>query len=155
MFRALVVTCALLVCSASGCELLDADRLMRDAQSGSLRVPLGARGEDGAHYRITHATFEISGAAMLTLTLDPQRDAALSTPLPAGAYSLFVRPGYRLMRVDGQGAEEPVEAELVAKNPVHFHVAQAEAVTLKLAFRLGEETLTFGAPPVRLTLLAP
>jgi hypothetical protein len=63
-----------------------------------------------------------------------------------------VRPGYQLVRVDAQGAEHPVAAELVVKNPVHFHVAEMEAVTLKLAFRLGDETLTFGAPPVRVTL---
>lgn len=154
MFRALVMSCVLLACSACDRELLESDRfVVLPELSGSLRIPLIATGEDGSRYQLSNATFEVSGTALLTLSTDARPEPALSTPLPAGTYTLFLRPGYQIRRMDHDRDDGPIEATLAAQNPAHFQLDQTEAVTQKLAFQHGDQLLTFGAsPPVRVTL---
>ena len=146
MVRAVVVLCVLLL---SGCsrELFEPDVFRTPDLSGSLRVPLHALDEQGAEYRLEQLTLELGGPAMLTLATGAQPDDALGTPLPEGVYSVFVRPGFRVVKRSGDGAPEPVEARLISANPLHFSVGQAEAATLKLSVALADRTLTFGGSP--------
>ena len=151
MVRAVVVLCVLLL-SACSRDLFEHDVFAQPDLSGSLRVPLRAQGADGSEYRLEQLTLEMGGPAMLTLATGTQPDDALVSPLPEGIYSMFVRPGFRVIKhVDG-APPEVVESRLVSLNPLHFSVGQAEAATLKLSVALADETLTFGSSaPLRVT----
>src|SRR5262245_21810931 len=110
MRRALAL--ALLISSAlpAGCsrELFDADPFAEPDLSANVRLPLRTTSDDGTTYLLRDATLEIGGAAMLTLTAG---DRDLSSPLPAGSYTLFLRPGYRVLEVGPDGQERAVAVE--------------------------------------------
>jgi len=156
MRRALVLALALLL-PACDRELLDHDGFVEPDLSGSVRIPLSATSEDGTTYLLRDATLEISGAAMLTLSSPRANDRAGSTeslvaPLPAGSYTLFLRPGFTLLEVDAQGVEHRVEAALTSINPRHFSLREIQDSTLKLSFGEGSRRVVFGAPQsVRVT----
>ncbi|MDB4990419.1 MAG: hypothetical protein JWN04_5597 [Myxococcaceae bacterium] len=120
-------------------EFADADLFAQPDLSGSVRIPLAATLADGTTYLLRNATVEISGAAMLTLSstaatdLSARRDA-ISSPLPAGTYTLFLRPGFQLIEVDPSGVERQVDAQLAGQNPLAFAVRELEDATLKLSF---------------------
>jgi hypothetical protein len=154
--RVLVLALALLL-PACDRELLDHDGLAQPDLSGSVRIPLSTTSEDGSTYLLRDATLEISGAAMLTLTTPAASDKtgageSLVTPLPAGSYTLFLRPGFTLLEVDAHGVEHRVDAALASGNPVHFSLREIQDSTLKLTFVEGARRVVFGAPQsVRVT----
>lgn len=164
MRRALVLAIALLV-PVLGCsrELLDQDLFAQPDLSGSVRIPLSTTRSDGVTYLLRDATVEISGSAMLTLSsasAPAKRNTvardALTTPLPAGSYTLYLRPGFRLVEVDQTGKERALEATLSMHNPLHFTVREFEDATLKLSFTEAgvpdPGRIVFGAPQaVRVT----
>jgi hypothetical protein len=151
MQRALAL--ALLIASAlpAACsrDFLETDPFLEPDLSATVRIPLRTTTDDGTTYELRDAIVEISGAAMLTLSA---RDGQLSTPLPAGTYTLFLRSGYRVIEIapDGQQRERTVAPR--SQNPQHFTVREVEDATLGLRFADGQRELVFGAPPpVRLT----
>ena len=178
-FRPLVMVIALLVpVFACSRELLDQDVFAQPDLSGSVRIPLATTRADGTTYLLRDATVEISGAAMLTLSTasaapaslhsrSPGRAStqarpaatlseALTTPLPAGQYTLYLRPGFQLVAVDQSGTERALAATLSMHNPLHFTVRELEDATLKLSFAEvgaeGADKIVFGAPQsVRVT----
>jgi hypothetical protein len=161
MRRALVLALALLLPACDhqlDAELLAADSVASPDLSGSVRIPLSTSASDGTTYLLRDATVEISGAAMMTLgasTLTQQPGGepdALTAPLPAGSYTLYLRPGFSLVEVDARGVERPVEAKLHGDNPKHFVLRELQDSTLKLAFVHAGRPVVFGAPhAVRLT----
>jgi hypothetical protein len=171
MRRVLVLALALLL-PACDRELLDQDAFAASDLSGAVRIPLSTTAEDGTTYLLRDATIEISGAAMMTLTspsatdlsslarpgarFDRARGAsggdALTTQLPAGSYTLFLRPGFTLIEVDPSGSERRIEAALAGDNPLHFSLREIQDRTLKLTFAEGDRRVVFGAPQsVRVT----
>jgi hypothetical protein len=152
---ALVISSALTAACAR--DLLDTDPFAEPDLSGSVRIPLSASAEDGTLYLLRDATLEISGSAMLTLDTPSaeqvaQPERALSTPLPPGAYTLFLRPGYRVIEIAPNGAQRTIEVALSGTNPQRFQLREVEDATLQLSFAHGEHELVFGAaPPVRIT----
>ena len=163
MRRALVLALALLL-PACDREQLDQDVFVAPDLSGSVRIPLSTTAEDGTTYLLRDATIEISGAAMMTLTSPgatdlrsraapyASTDDALTTPLPAGSYTLFLRPGFALIEVDPSGGEHRIEAALAGGNPLHFSLREIQDRTLKLTFTEGDRRVVFGAPQaVRVT----
>lgn len=156
MRRALVLALALLL-PACDRELLDQDVFASPDLSGSVRIPLSTTTDDGTTYLLRDATLEISGAAMMTLTSPGASERAgageaLTTALPAGSYTLFLRPGFTLLEVDPSGIEHRVEAALASGNPLHFTLREIQDSTLKLTFAQGERRVVFGAPQsVRVT----
>lgn len=151
MRRALAL--AVLISSAlpAACsrELLDVDPFAEPDLSASVRIPLRTSGDDGTTYLLRDATVEIAGAAMLTLTA---ADGDLTTPLPAGSYTLFLRPGYQVIEIAPNGQQRTVEVEQRGQNPQRFSVREVEDATLGLSFSHGEREVVFGArSPVRLT----
>ena len=121
--------------------------------SGALRIPLSAVGADGARYHLEQLTMEIGGPVMLTLATGSTREAAFTTPLPEGIYSLFVRPDFRVVRRAADGTEQVVAASVATANPLHFGVGPRETATLKLALLVDGAHLSFGGgAQVRVTL---
>jgi hypothetical protein len=164
MHRALVLAIALILPACSR-ELVDQDLFAQPDLSGSVRIPLATTRAGGTTYLLRNATLEISGSAMLTLSTagsagarseqDARREA-LTTPLPAGRYTLYLRPGFRLIEVDPSGLEHALDARLVTHNPLHFTVREFEDATLKLSFVQAnsptDSKIVFGAPQaVRVT----
>jgi hypothetical protein len=101
---------------------------------GQLRLGLSS-GIGDRHYRLTHASFAIEGAAELTLDSDddPASDV-LQRSLPEGGYSVRLLDGWQLERSSG-GAGEPVAAELSSGNPLPFSIAAGELTTVTFQFR--------------------
>ena len=132
------------------------DNFVEADLSGSVKIPLSATDASGNTYRLRGATFEISGSAMVTLSdRDAGKDAdSVVTPLPPGSYSLYLRPGFEIVSIANDGTVSPVQATLANANPVHFTVGQMSDESLKLEFKAGEESLRFGAGPVRVTSAA-
>lgn len=150
MRGALVLSLALLAI-ACGRDLHDPEPLMRD-QSGSVRVALSASSDQGATYFLRDSTVEISGSALLTLAARDAHEDALTTPLPYGTYSLYLRPGYRVVQVQADGREQPVEAKLESANPRRFTLGPLEDSNVTLTFDIGGDKVVFGAAsPLRVT----
>jgi hypothetical protein len=148
MRRALAL--ALLISSvACSRELLDADPFAEPDLSANVRLPLSTTSDDGTTYQLRDATLEISGAAMLTLSAT---DGELASPLPAGSYTMFLRPGYRVIELAADGTQREIAVEARGANPQRFMVREVEDATLRLSFAHGEQELVFGArAPMRLT----
>ena len=150
-----VAVLMLLALFAFGCtDDFSADgSFMQSDMSGSVKIPLTATDAEGNTYRLRAATFEISGAAMVTLSeRDAKKDAdSVVTPLPPGTYSLYVRPGFEMVSVANDGTTSVVSATMASKNPVNFTVHQMSDESLKLEFKNGSASLVFGAGPVRVT----
>ncbi len=143
---ALLISAALPACSR---ELLDADPFAEPDLGATVRLPLRTRVDDGTTYLLRDATLEISGAALLTLS---GAEAELTSPLPAGSYSMFLRPGYRVIEVGADGQQREVTVQARSENPQRFTVREVEDATLRLSFAYGERELVFGAlAPMRLT----
>jgi hypothetical protein len=133
----------------------EGDLVMADL-SGAVRIPLEASAPDGTSYRLKGATFEISGSAMVTLSDGDAREQAdeLVSPLPAGGYSLYLKPGWELVSIAADGTVTTLTATSVARNPTPFNVAEAATASPELVFKVGERELSFGRSGiVRLTSL--
>jgi hypothetical protein len=114
--------------------------------SGAVRVPLLASAADGTSYRLTGATFEISGSAMVTLTdRDPKGQAEeLVSPLPAGGYSMYLRPGWQLVSIAPDGTTTTLTDSALLRNPIGFDVTEVGTASPELVFKVGDRELSFG-----------
>lgn len=169
MRRALLIALMLSSTLSTACarELLERDPFVEPDLSGSVRIPLSATAEDGTLYLLRDATVEISGSAMFTLRApvdarEPSNEIqlaaserTLSTPLPAGVYTLFLRPGFNVLEIAPDGTRRQVEVTLAGANPQRFALREVEDATLRLRFAHGDRELVFGAAtPMRLSSLA-
>lgn len=156
--RFAVLLCLALSLMACSSELTSSEGYLVEADlSGAVRIPLQTTGADGVTYRLEGATFDISGAAMVTLN---ERDAApgkeeLASPLPMGGYSLFLRPGYRVVAIAKDGTVTPTSFELATPNPLSFEVGPMGQASVQLEFKHEGQALAFGgSAPVRVTSAA-
>lgn len=120
---------------------------------GQLRLGLSS-GIGEKHYRLTHATFAIDGAAEVTLDSDDDPDSdVVQRALPEGGYSVRLLDGWQLERASSAPGE-PVAAELSSGNPLPFSIAAGELTTVTFQFRtLGEdETGSGGDGEVRIAI---
>jgi hypothetical protein len=94
-----------------------------------------ASGIGDAQFKLTHASFEIDGAAQLTLSSEeePASDT-LQRALPAGQYSVALLDGWQLERVGPTGSV-PVAAQLSSDNPLGFNIAAGALTTLTFQFQ--------------------
>jgi hypothetical protein len=155
MRRALVLVFAVLLVACTR-EAPDSEVVLDD-QSGTVRFALSAHTADGSSYWLRDSTIEISGSALLTLSPRDEKGEALTTPLPYGSYTVYLRPGYRVVKVAADGSEQPVDARLSSENPLRFTLGPLEESIVKLKFAVGDEQLVFGSTqPLRVTsVLAP
>lgn len=123
--------------------------------TGVVHVPLSARGADGRTYRLRNATFEITGAAMFTVGDRDVVDAdaeTLATTLPAGGYSLYLRPGWQLVEQNAEGKDVPAQANLASTNPMSFEIGRTLDARITLTVHSGDQDIVFGATgPMKVT----
>jgi len=151
MPRALAFLC-LIALAACSSELPETDAMFRPSDdSGSIQIRLLGSDAAGRQYRLRHATFEVSGSAMVTLSTSPldPKQRSLSTPLPSGTYQVFLRPGYEVIELAHDGAERSVPARLGAPGPLWIDVVPRRDQQVALRFLAGEEEITFGAQAAR------
>jgi hypothetical protein len=146
MRLAFVFACALPLIACTDALRAADEPLAEPDLSGSLRMQLTAEDASGVIYRLRDVDMEITGSALLSLS---DRDGvrareSLITRLPAGEYTVFLRPGWRLMARDAQGHEVPAEAELLSANPCTVRVNELGDETLGLVFRHEDQQLRFG-----------
>ena len=114
--------------------------------SASLRVPLTAEDGAGIVYRLRNVDVEITGSALLSMSYRDGVRAreSLLTQLPAGDYTVYLRPGWRLMARNQEGVEVPAEAELLSANPFSVRVNELGDETVGFVLKHGDKQLRFG-----------
>jgi hypothetical protein len=135
---------------ACGTELHEPDAVLQASDdSGSLRVQLRGSDAAGKHYLLRKATFEVNGTAMVTLSTREPRAAKgkLSTPLPAGAYQVYLRPDYELVELREDGSEQTIVAQLASRQPMRIAVGVRSDHEVALRFRHAGQDIAFGARP--------
>jgi hypothetical protein len=134
------------------------DGFARDEITGTVHMPLTAQGGDGKSYRLRHATFEIAGAAMFTVGDRDLREPdaeTLTTTVPAGNYSMYLRSGWELVERSADGKEQVTAATLASDNPIIFEIGRTLDARIVLKLRAGDKDLVFGgANPMRVTSLS-
>ena len=121
--------------------------------SGSLRVPLTAEDASGIVYRLRNVDLEVTGSALLSLS---DRDGvrareSLFTQLPAGEYTVFLRPGWRLMARNQDGQRATRRSRVAVRQSLYRASqragrrdagARVQARTDQLSFGSGSPALT-------------
>ena len=146
MRRALASLCLIALAACTG-DLPETDSLYSLSDtSGSLQIRLSGTDGHGRRYRLQKATFELSGTAMLTLSTAAQAvgEKTLTTPLPSGAYQLFLRPGYEVVELGSDGAEHTIAAKLKSQRPLLVSVLSRGDQRVALCFSAGERDISFG-----------
>lgn len=101
---------------------------------GQMQLALSS-GVGDAQYRLSRASFAITGAAELNLDSDDEPESdTLERALPAGDYAVELLPGWQLERRGPLGLE-PVSAELASQNPLAFAISPGGLTTLTFQFR--------------------
>ena len=146
--RLLGVALALLaaaVCACSGPS--DPNAGSGDENTGSVSLPLTSV-VGAVNYRLTKATFTISGAPLPTpRVIKPAPDLPIDTEtLPVGHYSVLLANGWVLER---KGAEAgavftAVPATLVTPNPAIFDIKLGQTVNAWFIFETGEGDVGLG-----------
>lgn len=144
--------CALAIALVAGCAT------HRDADVGTLQIPLVQHDRGGTLYRLS-AQFAISGPGR-TLTVDGNVDApAVSVSLHPGDYTVRVLDGWHLERSVGGQPFEPIDAQLGSVNPVAVTVSAGDTATVVFTFLIdlanrGTLSITFGVLRLHAHLLA-
>lgn len=157
--RSLVLILSALCLMACGDDLRAAEDAYRNSEvTGTVHMPLTAQGADGKSYRLRNTTFEIAGAAMFTVGDQDLRtpDAeTLATTVPAGSYSMYLRPGWELVERSADGSEKVAAATLVSRNPLAFEIGNTLEARVALTVRTGDKDVVFGAvSPIKVTSIA-
>ncbi|MBS2025620.1 MAG: hypothetical protein JST92_24745 [Deltaproteobacteria bacterium] len=109
---------------------------------GSVRMALTA--SNGATtYRLSGATFDISGAKWLSVTPD-RSDAIFKVELPAGDYTIALRDGWTMQTSVGGAAYTNVDAALAGPASQTFSIFDQEITTVKFSFKAGPDVFAFG-----------
>lgn len=119
--------------------------------SGALRLVIGGASVDGARYRLVDAVFSISGRTQTQISgndyLDEER---ITVRLPRGQYSIGLRDGWRLEKLEGSSWSDARDVTLLSSNSQPFHIDSNEASSVLLVFRVAGEIITLGpSSPVR------
>lgn len=123
---------ALAAASLAGC--VDSSSEL-PADQGTLELPLVATTGDGTVYRLSSATFEITGPAGTTLLDANAAVPAVTASLPPGLTSVLLRPSWVLTRsTDGGSTFAPVDALLGTANPFSLRVLADTAQTISFNF---------------------
>lgn len=111
------------------------------AAEGTLELPLVATTGDGTIYRLSSATFEVTGPAGTTLLDANAAVPAVTATLPPGLTSVLLRPSWVLTRsTDGGSTFTAVDALLGTANPFSFRVLADTAQTLSFNFLVRSAT---------------
>lgn len=116
-------------------------------QASEIQLNLSTTGASGTEYRLGPATFDIFAdyleqAPVSTVTSDGA-ERMLHVPLAKGSYSVKLRSGWTLSRVEGQTLT-PIAATLTSPERQNVFVTEFETVPVNYAFHLGESGIDIG-----------
>lgn len=101
-------------------------------------LSLGLSTQAGGHtYRLTRATLNLTGPIEEEIAVEG--DDPLQRTLPVGSYTLELRPGWELSRIEADKLT-PVEATLESQNPAQFVIGPGATSELALRFALKDGT---------------
>lgn len=110
---------------------------------GELAVALTATGGGGQSYRLTGATFEVSGLLSISLSPDPDDEFA-SVDLPVGGYDVELLDGWTMEHSTGVGSFEPINAVLDSANPMTVDIEELQVAQAVFRFRAGDDVIELG-----------
>jgi hypothetical protein len=117
-----------------------------EQEVGTIRLPLVT--SSGGDYRLRNARFSVvstSGVPAGTLDSDADPDAeTLTATLFQGAYTVRLRSGWELGRIEADGTESHVSAALISSNPQSFEISASETTAVSFTFTTGHGTVTLG-----------
>jgi hypothetical protein len=118
------------------------------AEAGSLRLALTARGESGALYRLRDAFFQVNDPNFTFFTqLFTENDptaSTLETTMPVGDFTITLFSGFSLEKVSADGSTARVESTLVSPSSQSFHISPNEQTNVSYRFETNGEVVDFG-----------
>jgi len=131
---------ALLVTLMAGCGSGGAGT--EETTGGTISLPLTGTGPTGAQYRLTNATFDISGPQSSTVTSDPAQPV-LNVDVDVGAYTVTLVGGWVVQRFTGGVWQD--QAAVLTSNPiVALTVAQGAVSQATYNFGVGNDAIAIG-----------
>ncbi len=115
-------------------------------ESGNVKLPLTAVGNQGSTFQLVDAVFVITaadGTEMSLETNDFLGELAAEVTLPSGQHSVELLPGWTLQRQE-QSEFAAVEATLTSDNPQAFTIVDGETTAIQVSFLAGDEIATGG-----------
>ena len=111
-------------------------------ETGAVSVQLVGQGASGSDYRLRDAqAYVVAADGTSTLLFDTEDDPdrmRITQELDVGDYTLELRDGWRLERLDEDGPVD-VDSELVSPNPIAFTITASETTSLLLEFQVEGE----------------
>lgn len=135
--------------SEAGLSGLSSERVA----AGRLVVPLITADEQ--RYRLRNATFEIRrrGAVVAALSSEASPAAtALEAELTQDTYTITLRDGWRLERLEPDGSASAVHAALLTPNPSELRIVSGAETRLVYAFTTVDGVVEFGTGTLRVSV---
>lgn len=128
----------------------------QESQSGTVSLPLTTMSRFGTTYRLTNATFSVTGgtltsAVSLSSATDPTV-TSLSSELSTGSYSMALQPGWQMVSVDAAGATTVVNAILVSASTQAFAVAEQTVTEVSYLFNVNGIIVSTGTGTVQVNV---
>jgi hypothetical protein len=122
------------------------------ATAGRLSMPVVGASSSGVTYRLT-ATFDVTGPAMFSAVLRTDATSnALSLDVDPGTYSLTIRSGWTIDRVDPDGTlTRETDVVLLQDTSVTVEVTAGAVSPAVFRFGIGPEFLAFGEGRIGVT----
>jgi hypothetical protein len=131
-FSAVVIALFLAACGGSP-STQPQEPVVPQEGEGVVQLPLTTQGSQGEMYRLTGATFAITGAKAVTLS-DDSHAPSVSAALPAGNYTIQLNTGWTLERMGP--TVETVQATLVSPNPMPFTIQEGQTRSVRFLFKV-------------------
>lgn len=104
--------------SAGACVSPDSS----EPYTGVVQLPLTQTGPHGEQFRLTNATFDITGAGGFAQTVTSGTEAVIAMSAPPGILTVQLHDGWQLEQIDASGLFRPVDALLGSPNPSTLRV---------------------------------
>lgn len=148
----LAVVGAALAISVQGCSAgASGASSETEGSASAVSLQLGTTGSNGNRYRLGPAQFQLDNPypypyhEPVSMTVEAQGDTdILSVPAIPGDWTVTLRPGWKLQRLDGGGTATPVAATLTSPSTLTVGVSQFRVTPVNFAFHLGESGLDIG-----------
>jgi hypothetical protein len=118
-------------------------------ETGTAQLALDATA--GSKYRLSNATFHITGPKHVTLSGD---GATVTAELPTGDYLAMLEDGWVLNQVSPDGTLQPVDATLLTTNPLGFTIQDQQVTSVAFEFLVGGAVIKMGDGDVNVTIKA-
>jgi len=148
----LVVLGAALALSLQGCSAgADGPSAGTEKAASAVSLQLATTGSNGNRYRLGPAQFQLDNPypywnqEPISMVVDAEGDTdILSVPVDPGDWTVTLKSGWKLQRVDEGGALTPVAATLTSQNSVRVGVSAFRVSSVNFAFHLGESGIDLG-----------